>query len=371
MVRGVQEPFICLDKEREKELREIRRLRRVQQDKEMIEMANANAHQGNVNMKNEKQEVFGNNGIGGYRNENGMNGNGRPLREYALPNFDGANSSIARMPVQAKNFKIKPTLIQMLQAHAMFGGGPNEDHYTHLTNFEEVLDTFKFNEVHPDCVRMRVFPFSLRDRAKSWLQSHAQGIFTTWNQLAQEFLAKYFPPARTVKLRNEITSFKQDVGESLGEAWERFKELLRKCPHHAIPLWLQVQTFYNCLLQVTKFIVDASAEGSISYKIPEEAQELLIRMAYNHYHHGPITPPMVQHQANQVNVSSGALNLNMQDALLAQQSRFMSVMNSTAKVSENLGKPSSVNDMTSSPTQPSITCDFCGGGHANGNCEIP
>ncbi|KAL3502858.1 hypothetical protein ACH5RR_037307 [Cinchona calisaya] len=99
----------------------------------------------------------------------------------------------------------------------MFGGGPNENPYTHFMNFEEILDTFKFNGVHPDCVWMRVFPFSLRNRVKPWLQSHAQGTFTTWNQLAQEFLGKYFPPTTAAKLRNEITSFKQDVGESLGE----------------------------------------------------------------------------------------------------------------------------------------------------------
>ncbi|KAL3537676.1 hypothetical protein ACH5RR_001042 [Cinchona calisaya] len=94
-------------------------------------------------------------------------------------------------------------------------------------------------------------------------------------------------------------------------------------------------------------------------------------MAYNHYHHGPIAPPVVQHQANQANASSGVLNLNMQDALLAQQCMFMNVMNNMAKALENLEKPSSVNAMTSSPTQPSITCDFCGGGHANGNCKMP
>ncbi|KAL3513294.1 hypothetical protein ACH5RR_026011 [Cinchona calisaya] len=209
MVRGDKGPFICLDKEKEKELRKIHKLRRVQQEQERIEMANANANQRNVNRENDEKEVVGNNGLGGgYGNGNAMNRNGRPLREYALPNFHGTNSSIARMP------------------HAMFRDGPNEDPYTHLVSFEDVLDTFKFNGVHPDCVQMKVFPFSFRDRAKSWIESHTQGMFTTWNQFAQVFLAKRFPSARTTKLRNEITSFKQDVGESLGETWERFKELL-------------------------------------------------------------------------------------------------------------------------------------------------
>ncbi|PWS05605.1 hypothetical protein, partial [Enterobacter sp. HPCN14] len=76
-----------------------------------------------------------------------------------------------------------------------------------------------------------------------WLNSLALGSIRTWGDLAQKFLAKYFPPSKTAKLRNDITSFCQFDGESIYEAWERFKELLRKCPHHALPDWLIIQTF--------------------------------------------------------------------------------------------------------------------------------
>ena len=51
-------------------------------------------------------------------------------------------------------------------------------------------------------------------------------LITTWEELAQKFLAKYFPPAKTAKLRNDITTFVQLEGESLYEAWERYKDLL-------------------------------------------------------------------------------------------------------------------------------------------------
>ena len=66
--------------------------------------------------------------------------------------------------------------------------------------------------------------------------------------MAQKFVSKFFPPAKTARLRIEISNFFQQEGETLYEAWERYKELLRKCPHHGIPLWLQVQTFYNGLI---------------------------------------------------------------------------------------------------------------------------
>ncbi|GJW00429.1 hypothetical protein Tco_1555680 [Tanacetum coccineum] len=44
---------------------------------------------------------------------------------------------------------------------------------------------------------------------------------------------------RTAKLRNDILMFQQHQGESLLEAWTRFKDLLLKVPHHGIDLWLQ------------------------------------------------------------------------------------------------------------------------------------
>ncbi|GKA64173.1 hypothetical protein Tco_0763779 [Tanacetum coccineum] len=43
----------------------------------------------------------------------------------------------------------------------------------------------------------------------------------------------------TAKLRNDILMFQQHQGESLSEAWTRFKDLLQKVPHHGIDLWLQ------------------------------------------------------------------------------------------------------------------------------------
>ncbi|GKB39861.1 hypothetical protein Tco_0884803 [Tanacetum coccineum] len=48
-----------------------------------------------------------------------------------------------------------------------------------------------------------------------------------------------FSGLRTAKLRNDILMFQQHHGESLSEAWTRFKDLLQKFPHHGIDLWLQ------------------------------------------------------------------------------------------------------------------------------------
>nr|GEU96570.1 MAK10-like protein [Tanacetum cinerariifolium] len=64
---------------------------------------------------------------------------------------------------------------------------------------------------------------------------------TTWEDLTTRFLAQFFPLGRKVKLRNDILMFQQHHGESLSEAWTRFKDLLQKVPHHGIDLWLQLE----------------------------------------------------------------------------------------------------------------------------------
>ena len=85
----------------------------------------------------------------------------------------------------------------------------------------------------------------------------------------------------TIKLRNDITNFMQYDQESMYEAWERYKDLLRKCPHHELPGWLQIQTFYNGLRLEHRAMVDATAGGSLMRRTPEDAYGLLDDMALN------------------------------------------------------------------------------------------
>ncbi|GJX77084.1 MAK10-like protein [Tanacetum coccineum] len=69
------------------------------------------------------------------------------------------------------------------------------------------------------------------------LQWLAESI-TTWEDLTTRFLAQFFPPGRTTKIRNDILMFQQHHGES-PSAWTRFKDLLQKVPNHGIDLWPQ------------------------------------------------------------------------------------------------------------------------------------
>ncbi|GJX36580.1 MAK10-like protein [Tanacetum coccineum] len=117
--------------------------------------------------------------------------------------------------------------------------------------------------------RLRLFQFSLRDQASNWLERLPAGSITTWEDLTTRFLAQFFPPGRTIKLRNDILMFQQHHGESLSEVWTRFKDLLQKVPHHGTDLWLQVQIFYDHVNPITRRTIEQSA-GVNAIALPQD-----------------------------------------------------------------------------------------------------
>ncbi|XP_062080318.1 uncharacterized protein LOC133785073 [Humulus lupulus] len=192
----------------------------------------------------------------------------REIREYAAPMFNELNPGIVRPEIQAPQFELKPVMFQMLQTVGQFSGMPTEDPHLHLRSFLEVSDSFKLQGVSEAALRLKLFPFSLRDRARSWLNTLPPDFVTNWNDLAEKFLRKYIPPTRNAKFRSKIMSFQQLEDESTSDAWERFKELLRKCPHHDIPHCIQMETFYNGLNASSRMVLDASANCAILSKAP-------------------------------------------------------------------------------------------------------
>ncbi|XP_027342938.1 uncharacterized protein LOC113855573 [Abrus precatorius] len=196
---------------------------------------------------------------------------------------------------------------------------------------------------------------SLRDKAKCWLQAQPQGSISTWADLVNKFLIKYFPPSKAAKIRGEITSFAQQEGEPLCEAWERYKELLRKCRHHCIPEWMQLETFYNGMTAATKTMIDAAADGSLSSKTLEEAQQIIEMMASSMYQN------MNERQA----IRRGGYDVKSIEAMFAQNQL------QNQQFSEQLAAlTQQISNMQTGVVQNSkLNCDFCGGNHVNGACD--
>ncbi|KAK5783943.1 hypothetical protein PVK06_038460 [Gossypium arboreum] len=103
----------------------------------------------------------------------------RTMYDYAKPSLIGTESSIVKPAVAANTFELKPNTIQMIKQFIQFDGLQDEDPNAHLANFLEFCDTFKINGVSDDAIRLRLFPFSLRNKAKQWLNSLPRGSITT------------------------------------------------------------------------------------------------------------------------------------------------------------------------------------------------
>ncbi|KAH0706339.1 hypothetical protein KY285_010841 [Solanum tuberosum] len=159
--------------------------------------------------------------------------NGR-AGDYAKPNYNGMQSSVRCPLVVANNFKIKHSVLQAIQNNCVFRGKQKGDPTSHLMDFDEIINTFHYNGASDDAIYLRAFHLSLKDDANIWLQSLPAGSICTWNEMTTKFLDKYFSPAKTARMRMEMSNFSQLESETVFEAWERFKELLRKCPHNGI-----------------------------------------------------------------------------------------------------------------------------------------
>ncbi|KAL4329703.1 hypothetical protein AHAS_Ahas13G0326600 [Arachis hypogaea] len=128
----------------------------------------------------------------------------RVLGSYINPNPENYGSSILKPIIHANNFELKPQLITLVQKNYSYGGGAQEDPNQRLTTFLRICDTVKSNRVHPDTYKLLLFPFSLRDKAAKWLETFSKESLTTWDEVVNKFLARFYPPQRVNRLRADV-----------------------------------------------------------------------------------------------------------------------------------------------------------------------
>nr|GEU30089.1 reverse transcriptase domain-containing protein [Tanacetum cinerariifolium] len=111
--------------------------------------------------------------------------------------------------------------------------------------------------------------------ARIWLDKEPPRSILTWEDLVSKFINQFFPPSKTTYLCNEITNFLQKSNETFNEAWERFKDSLRQCPHHGFSELHQLDTFYNALNQNDQDALDSAAGGNFLDEIPHECLSII------------------------------------------------------------------------------------------------
>nr|GEU31682.1 reverse transcriptase domain-containing protein [Tanacetum cinerariifolium] len=198
----------------------------------------------------------------------------RTMEELLQPPTKGYGEAIVISKIHAENFEIKTNLLQIVQSNK-FHGRENENPHTHISNFKRMTATLKYKDVSNDAIKLMLFPYSLKDVARTWYEKEPPNSILTWDDLVNKFVNQFFPPSKTSHLKNEISRFKQKFKETFGEAWDHFKKMLKAFPHHGFSELTQIDTFYNGLNEQNQDSLNAAAGGNLLNKTTREALKII------------------------------------------------------------------------------------------------
>jgi len=250
-------------------------------------------------------------------------------------------------------------LIHLIQGN-LFHGLPNEDPYAHLATYIEICNTVKIAGVPDEAIRLSLFSFSLAIKAKKWLHSFKGNSLKTWEEVVEKFLKKYFPESKTIEGKAVISSIHQFPDESLSEAFDRFRGLLRKTPTHGFSVPIQLNIFIDGLRPQTKQLLDASAGGKIKLKTLEEATELIENMFVSDH-------AILRDRVHQPTKKS-LLELSSQDAVLAQNKLLSKQLEILTETTSKLPTKLSTGQPSQSSVLQVTSCTICGGAHESNHC---
>ncbi|GJW30522.1 hypothetical protein Tco_0047397 [Tanacetum coccineum] len=177
--------------------------------------------------------------------------------------------------------------------------------------------------------------------ASRWLRNEPTGLIKTWEDLKTKFLNKYCPPGRTAKKIEEINNFQQEPDETLYQVWERFKELLMKCPQHYLTEIHEVILFYNGLDVPTRQILDS--RGAVPTKPAANAKKAIQEMA--------------EYSQKWQNGTSRGRSIKTFDGLAAIQAQLNNLGREIKKVNEKVYAAQ-------------VGCEQCKGPHYTKDCPL-
>ncbi|KAK1617216.1 hypothetical protein QYE76_022733 [Lolium multiflorum] len=162
-----------------------------------------------------------------------------------------------------------------------FCGTEKESDVEHMTELSTLSGLFS------DDIKMRyfvakIFPFSLKDDAKTWYNNLPPGSIKSPKELLDVFFRKYFPASAQHAALQRIYNFDQEDGEKLPEAWARFCSLIRAQPDHDLEKHDLLDIFYSGLTIESRAYLDSCAGCVFRKRTPDDAEELLAKIGRNH-----------------------------------------------------------------------------------------
>lgn len=106
-----------------------------------------------------------------------------------------------------------------------------------------------------------------------------------------------------------VVVFSQGPSESLYEARERYKSMLRRCTNHGFYELTQINISLNGLQPQPKLLLDETADGSLMSKSTEDAIYIIDRIVINDH--------QVQHNRGHSQKKAGIIELGTNYAILA------------------------------------------------------
>nr|GFA03560.1 reverse transcriptase domain-containing protein [Tanacetum cinerariifolium] len=176
----------------------------------------------------------------------------RTMAQLLQAPTEGYENAIVIPAITADNFELKHGLLTLVQNNQFFRHDKDDPH-AHIRYFNKITST-----LNPDLAGERT----------------PQSIFP-WDDLVLKFINQFFSPSKTTNLRNEITNFQQHFNESFSEAWDRFKDLLRACPHHGFSELHQLNKFYNALNSKDQDSLNSVDGGNFLNKMPRECLAII------------------------------------------------------------------------------------------------
>nr|GEV59947.1 hypothetical protein [Tanacetum cinerariifolium] len=186
----------------------------------------------------------------------------RTMTELLRAPTEGYAEAIVVPSILADQFELKHSLINMMTTDQFFRLEKDNPH-DHIRWFNKINSPIKYKDVPNSAIKLMLFPFSLAGASRRWLEKEPPHSIHNWEDLVSKFINEFFPHSRTINLHNEISNFQQRFDESFHEAWDRYKDLLRACPHHGFTELHQLDTFYNALNPADQDSLNAVAGGNL------------------------------------------------------------------------------------------------------------
>ena len=165
----------------------------------------------------------------------------------------------------------------------IFHDKPSEDPHRHVDELSQVCEINHIHNVSTDVMKMKLFLATLRDRAKDWFLKLGED-FTSWTEMEEEFLRKYYYVGKTTSVRKAMREFTQGPSETFHEAWERLRDLTIECPHHEVCNHELTHIFYDGFGLQDRYLLDTVSGGTFMSKFEDEAIELIKTVAENSHH---------------------------------------------------------------------------------------